>query len=422
MAVHTGAPASAPTSLFGQPRSVWAVAFACVISFMGIGFVDPILPAIGEQMHASHAEVSMLFTSYLLVTAVAMLITGWVSSRIGGKRTLILGLVIIVAFAALASLSPSIGAMIGFRAGWGLGNALFIATSLAVIVGSATGGVPGAIAIYEAAMGLGIAVGPLLGGLLGAIGWQWPFLGVSALMLIGLVGTLLFVPDTPTAPKPIRITAPLRALSHGPLLVLSIVALLYNWAFFTVLAYAPLVLGLDALALGGIFFGWGLLVALFAVVVAPRLERRFGLVPVLVGTFALMAIDLAVMAIWADVPAVLITTVILSGMFSGLNNTLVTQAVMQVATVERPVASAAYSFVRFFGGGLAPFVAGVLGTALSVHVPFWLGVIALALAVALLLAVGSTVTRAVQASHDEVLPEIAGDSPAPVPVVRHERG
>jgi len=414
------APASARTSLFRQPRAVWAVAFACVISFMGIGFVDPILPAIGEQMHASHAEVELLFTSYLLVTAVAMLVTGWVSSRIGGKRTLILGLVVIVVFAALAALSPTIGAMVGFRAGWGFGNALFIATSLAVIVGSASGGVPGAIAIYEAAMGLGIAVGPLLGGLLGAIGWQWPFVGVSVLMLVGLVGTLLFVPDSPTAAQPIRLSAPLRALRHGPLLVLSLVALLYNWAFFTVLAYAPLVLALDALTLGGIFFGWGALVALFAVVVAPRLERRFGLVPVLVGTFAVMAIDLAVMAAWTDVPAVLVATVIASGACSGLNNTLVTQAVMQVAPVERPVASAAYSFVRFFGGGLAPLVAGILGAAVSVHLPFWLGVAALAIAVALLLSVGHRVTRAVEASHADVLPEIAGDSPAPVPVV--ERG
>lgn len=269
-------------------------------------------------------------------------------------------------------------------------------------------------------MGIGIAVGPLLGGLLGSLGWQWPFLGVAALMLIGLVGTVLLVPDTKTARAPIPLSAPIKALRHGPLLVLSLVALLYNWAFFTVLAYAPLVLALDALTLGGIFFGWGLLVAIFATLVAPRLERRFGLVPVLVGTFIAMAIDLAVMAAFTDVPAVLITTVILSGACSGLNNTLVTQAVMQVGPVPRPVASASYSFVRFLGGGLAPLVAGVVGTAVSIHLPFWLGVVALALAVGLLLTVGHRVTLAVEASNDEVVPEIAGDSPAPVPVVRHE--
>jgi ACDE family multidrug resistance protein len=36
-------------SPFRQPRAVWAVAFACVISFMGIGLVDPILPALSTS-------------------------------------------------------------------------------------------------------------------------------------------------------------------------------------------------------------------------------------------------------------------------------------------------------------------------------------------------------------------------------------
>ena len=104
-AVHHG---QAKPSLFRQPRAVWAVAFACVISFMGIGLVDPILPALSKQLNATPAQVSLLFTSYLVVTAVAMLATNWVSSRIGAKRTLMAGLVLIVAFAALAGPAGSI--------------------------------------------------------------------------------------------------------------------------------------------------------------------------------------------------------------------------------------------------------------------------------------------------------------------------
>ena len=87
-------------SPFKQPKAVWAVAFACVISFMGIGLVDPILPAIAEGLNASPSQVSLLFTSYFLITALAMLLTGWVSGRIGGKRTLLLGL------AALLGIKP----------------------------------------------------------------------------------------------------------------------------------------------------------------------------------------------------------------------------------------------------------------------------------------------------------------------------
>src|SRR5882724_2245775 len=162
-------PAPSP---FRQPRAVWAVAFACVISFMGIGLVDPILPALAHSLHATPSQVSLLFTSYLVVTAVAML----------------------VVFSALAGTAGSIGGIVGFRAGWGLGNALFIATSLSVIVTSATGGFAGAIILYETALGLGIAVGPLLGGLLGGISWRGPFLGVSVLMAIALILTVVLVP------------------------------------------------------------------------------------------------------------------------------------------------------------------------------------------------------------------------------------
>jgi len=167
--------------MWRQPKAVWAVAFACVVAFMGIGLVDPILPSIAKGLDATTSQISLLFTSYFLITAVAMLVTGFVSSRIGGKKTLLLGLALVVVFAGLAGTSGSVGELVGFRAGWGLGNALFIATSLAVIVGSASGGFSGAIVLYETALGVGIACGPLLGGLLGNISWRGPFFGVAAL-------------------------------------------------------------------------------------------------------------------------------------------------------------------------------------------------------------------------------------------------
>src|SRR3954471_7212112 len=210
--------AAAGSTIFKQPRAVYAVAFACVVSFMGIGLVDPILPALSQQLSATPSQVSLLFTSYLLVTAVAMLFTGWVSSRIGPKRTLITGLALIVVFAALAGTSGSINGIVGFRAGWGLGNALFIATSLGVIVASARGGFGGAIILYETALGLGIAGGPLLGGELGAISWRGPFFGVAVLMAIALVATAVLLPSTPPPAVRTSLAAPVRALRHRGLL------------------------------------------------------------------------------------------------------------------------------------------------------------------------------------------------------------
>jgi MFS family permease len=371
-------------SLLRQPRAVWAVAFACVISFMGIGLVDPILPALSTQLHATPSQVSLLFTSYLLVTAVAMLATNWVSSRIGAKRTLIAGLVLIVAFAGLAGTSNTINGIVGFRAGWGLGNALFIATSLAVIVASASGGFGGAIILYETALGFGIAVGPLLGGELGSISWRGPFYGVSALMAIALIATAVLVPATPKPAHRTSLAAPLKALRQRGLLIMSLTALCYNWGFFTLLGYAPYPMHLNAHKLGIVFAGWGLLVALFSVLVAPRLQRRIGTPASLYINLVLLAVLLVIIGVWTDSPTAVIVATIASGAFIGINNTLTTTAVMTVAKVERPVASAAYGFVRFIGGGLAPFAAGKLADHYNLHVPFLVGAGAFLLAIPVL--------------------------------------
>src|SRR3954471_15483806 len=187
---------------------------------MGIGLVDPILPALASSLHATPSQVSLLFTSYLVVTAVAMLVVGWPAGRLGAKRTLVIGLAIIVVFAALAGASGSIGGIVGFRAGWGLGNAVFIATSLAVIVASATGGFAGAIILYETALGLGIAVGPLLGGELGSISWRGPFFGVAVLMAIAIIATAVLVRPMPLPAHKTSLAEPLRALRHRGLLTM----------------------------------------------------------------------------------------------------------------------------------------------------------------------------------------------------------
>jgi len=372
--------------MWRQPKAVWAVAFASVIAFMGIGLVDPILKPIADNLNASPSQVSLLFTSYMAVMGVAMLITGVVASRIGPKRTLLIGLVIIIAGAGLAGMSDTVMGIVGWRALWGLGNALFIATALATIVNSARGSVAQAIILYEAALGLGIAVGPLVGGVLGSISWRGPFFGVSALMAIALVVTVFLLPATPRAARATGLAEPLRALKHRGLLGVGITALLYNFGFFTLLAFTPFPLDMSAHQIGLIFFGWGLALAFTSVVVAPRLQHRFGTVRVLILNLLAFSLLLAVMAIGTDSKAVLATCVVVAGLFIGVNNTLITETVMKAAPVERGVASAAYSFLRFGGGAVAPWLAGVLGETFNAHVPFWVGAAAVLLGAGVLVA------------------------------------
>ncbi|WP_115789066.1 MFS transporter [Arthrobacter silvisoli] len=373
-------------SFLKQPKAVWATAIAAVFAFMGIGLVDPILPAIAKNLDATPSQVSLLFTSYFLVTAVAMLVTGFVSSRIGGKKTLMIGLALIVVFASLSGLSGSVGELVGFRAGWGLGNALFVATALAVIVGVASGGAGTAIILYEAALGLGISLGPLLGALLG--GWQWraPFFGTAVLMAVAFIALMVLLPKTPAPAKKARLRDPLLALGHKGLRTTAASALFYNYGFFTILAFTPFILGMDAYGIGAVFFGWGVAVAVFSVFVAPMLQRRFGTNNVLVGTLAALMLDLVGLGLAAghSVPAVVVL-VIVAGALLGINNTLYTELAMEVSDSPRPVASAGYNFVRWMGGALAPFAAAQLGEHFGPQLPFFAGALALVLAIAVAL-------------------------------------
>ncbi|MFD8527487.1 MFS transporter [Streptosporangium canum] len=358
-------------SILRQPMSVWATAFAAVVAFMGIGLVDPILPSIAQGLHAGPSQVSLLFTSYFLVTAVAMLVTGWVSSRIGGKRTLLLGLALVVVFAALAGTSGSVGELIGFRAGWGLGNALFVATALAVIVGAASGGAESAIILYEAALGLGISMGPLVGAALGDWNWRAPFFGTASLMAVGFVLIATLLRATPTPAVKTRLGDPLRALAHGGLSTTAFTAFFYNFAFFTILAFTPFILGMSPYGIGAVFFGWGACVALASVFGAPALQRRLGSVKVLHLSLAVLALLQVGIALSGH--AGIVVFVILSGIPIGLNNTVFTEAAMEVSDAPRPVASAGYNFVRWMGGALAPYIATKLGEDVAPALPYLLG-------------------------------------------------
>ncbi|MYT75960.1 MULTISPECIES: MFS transporter [unclassified Streptomyces] len=355
-------------SILRQPKAVWATAGASVVAFMGIGLVDPILPSIAQGLKATQSQVSLLFTSYFLITAVAMLVTGFVSSRIGGKKTLLVGLALVVIFAALSGTSDTVGQLVGFRAGWGLGNALFVSTALAVIVGAAAGGSAAAILLYESALGLGMACGPLVGALLGNASWRYPFFGTAALMAIGFICISLFLKEQPKPARKTSILDPLKALGHGGLASAAVSAFFYNYTFFTVLAFTPFVLNMTPYKSGGVFFAWGVLLALFSVLVAPRMQARFGSLKVVGGSLVLLAIDVLVLGYGNHTTAIVCT--ILSGAFIGVNNTVYTELALGVSDAPRPVASAGYNFVRWFAAAAAPYLAPKIEEWTDIHVPF----------------------------------------------------
>lgn len=359
-----------PQILRQFPRAVLATAFATFIAFMGIGVVDPILPLIGRAMGATPAQVEWLFTSYIAVMSLAMLLAGSLATRLGGKRTMLLGLGMVVVFASLSGLSGSVTELALVRGGWGLGNAMFTSTALAIIVGLSTTGMGPAITLYEAALGLGIASGPLLGGLLGGVSWRDPFFGTATLMALAFLATWITVREPPRREPARTVRDVLTALGHPAVHTNALIGLAYSFGFFTILAYSPLTLpGLTPLQLGLTYFGWGLLVAFTSVVVVNWLLRRTDAIAILKGDllglvviFGLAGLGIAHLLLWL---------VVVSGIFCGIANALFTSLAMEVSPYSRSVSSGTYNFLRWAGAAIAPVSAGWIGQRVGMTVPFF---------------------------------------------------
>ncbi|MPL62929.1 Multidrug resistance protein MdtL [bioreactor metagenome] len=385
---------------------------------MGLGLVDPILPVISQQLGASQTEVAMLFTTYSAVMAVAMLVTDVVSSKLGIKRTLIIGVILIAIFSFLSGLSDNVWTIIFLRMGWGLGNALFVAVALTAIVKFSGNDTRGSIILYETALGLGFSIGPLLGGLLGGISWKYPFIGVGFLMLIGFILLITFLPksdeinnyevddyDETEYSNKIKksdelevselkndsinnkkeeiinenfnknksLLEPFRLMKQRDILVLGVLGFLYNFGFFTLFAYSPFVLGLDAEGIGFVFLGWGILVAISSIFMAPKLRERYGTYNSIYYVLSLFVAILFIMGIFTSNQVVLIAAIIFSGILMGNNNTLLTTAMMSIGSKDRSTTSAAYNFIRFIGSAIAPLLATALGENISPNLPFIVG-------------------------------------------------
>ncbi|WP_345465519.1 MFS transporter [Deinococcus carri] len=366
-----------------QGVAAWAITAACLIVFMGIGVVDPILPEIGHQLGATPTQVELLFTTYLGVMAVMTLFAGNIGTRLGRRRVALLGLALIAVFALACGLSGSIPALAVFRGGWGLGSALFTPTALVLLL-ALIGHAEKAIMRYEAAIGLGMSMGPLLGGVLGSHGWRFPFLGAAALMLLALAAVAVFV-RVPEKREPVRPVGDVfRAYRHPAFLAVGITGLLYYFGFFLLLGYTPLFLHLSTLGLGLTFFGWGLLLGLGSTLLAERLLHRVRASRIVIGALAGLTLLFVLLGFAPLASGVKIALVVLSGTLFGLMNALLTTLSVEVSHMPRATATSAYNFLRWLGAAAAPVTSGVVAERLGAPVPYAFGAVAVALAVLLM--------------------------------------
>jgi EmrB/QacA subfamily drug resistance transporter len=161
------------------------------------------IPSLTRELGAATSDIQWMINAYSLAQSGLLLTAGSVADRYGRKKMLLAGLVLFGAGSLAAGLAHSTGQLIAARAGMGVGGALLLTTTLAVVMQIFTPDEhPKAIGIWSAVNALGFAVGPLLGGfVLNHFWWGAIFLVNLPVAALGLVAVVAFVPESKAAPR-----------------------------------------------------------------------------------------------------------------------------------------------------------------------------------------------------------------------------
>lgn len=159
------------------------------------------VPSLTSEMGASTADVQWMINAYALVQSGLLLTAGSAADRYGRKKLLVAGLVVFGVGSLAAAYAQQPGQLIAARAGMGVGGALLMTTTLAVVVQIFDDEErPKAIGLWGVVGGLGFAAGPLIGGsLLNHFWWGAIFLINLPVALLGIVAVVRMVPESTSA-------------------------------------------------------------------------------------------------------------------------------------------------------------------------------------------------------------------------------
>ena len=168
------------------------------VVFLDGTVVNVALPAIARDFHASVASLQWTIDAYLLTLSALMLLGGSAGDRYGRRSVFVVGLVAFSLASAACAAAPGVGFLIAARAVQGVGGALLVPGSLAIIASVFDPDDRGrAIGAWSGLAGGSTALGPVLGGwLLAAGSWRFVFLLNLPLAAVAAVVAQRWVPDT----------------------------------------------------------------------------------------------------------------------------------------------------------------------------------------------------------------------------------
>ncbi|MFD1722204.1 MFS transporter [Amnibacterium endophyticum] len=161
--------------------------------------VNVALPTLGKELGASVSGLQWTLDAYTLTLASLLVLAGSSGDRFGRRRMFRIGLVVFGLGSLASSLAPSVGVLIAARVLQAVGGSMLNPVSLSIITNVYTDKAAraGALGVWGAVSGVSLGFGPLVGGLLvETIGWRSIFWVNVPIVVIALVLTAVFVPES----------------------------------------------------------------------------------------------------------------------------------------------------------------------------------------------------------------------------------
>ena len=155
-----------------------AVSLATFMTYLDNNVTNVAIPTIQRSLHLSIAGLEWVVSSYILVFAGLLLAGGRLADLYGRRRVFLIGLSVFTLASLGAGLAGSGGVLIGFRLLQGLGAALVVPTTLAIIIATFDDARERATAVgaWTAIGAMALALGPLIGGFISQhLHWGWIF-------------------------------------------------------------------------------------------------------------------------------------------------------------------------------------------------------------------------------------------------------
>jgi EmrB/QacA subfamily drug resistance transporter len=246
------APAPAGTTSRGNP---WVILIVVSLGFfmtlLDLTIVNIAIPNMITRLHASLDDILWVINAYALVLAVLLITAGRLGDLFGQRTLFFAGIALFTLSSGACGLAPSAGWLIGFRAVQGLGAALLMPQTLAILTMVFPADRRGAaFGVWGAVAGVATVAGPTLGGLLvTAFDWRYIFFINLPIGVIVMVLTFILIPDLRTDRK--------HSFDIGGVLLASLALLAicyalvegqkYNWGTITSVISIPLLLAVGVI-------------------------------------------------------------------------------------------------------------------------------------------------------------------------------